>query len=144
MKTNGQIQYCPTNLIKHRRFFPIIKAEVTYDVWVAPFSGLFGSTSLFPLKGKKKMTLEMGKNGNCSDVTFKDLLIATHLHQPLSPQAQNAALAINALLEYLQAGSSLLLDFSLHWHMYSGNIRQRNFKGETAERTERFKQLKFY
>lgn len=45
----------------------IIKAKVTYDVCVALFSGLFGSTSLFPLKEKKKMTSEMGEYGNCSD-----------------------------------------------------------------------------
>lgn len=40
---------------------------MTYDVCVALFSGLFGSTSLFPLKEKKKMTSEMGEYGNCSD-----------------------------------------------------------------------------
>lgn len=93
MKTNGQIQYCPTSLIKHRRLFWIIKAEVTYDVWVVPFSGLFGSTSLFPLKEKKKMTSEMVNMEIVQMWHVKDLLIATHLHQLFSSQAQNAAVA---------------------------------------------------
>lgn len=78
LNENKQILFCPTNLIKTQLPSPILITKVTYDVLVALFSGLFGSTSLFPLKEKKKMTSEMDQHGNCSDKTCQCFIPCWH------------------------------------------------------------------
>lgn len=121
---NEQSLFCSTNLIKTQLPSPTLNTKVTYDVWVALFSGLFGSTSLFPLKEKKKMTSEMGQYGNCLDVTRPTLHSSLTL-AALATRADCCRGNHGAAGAFASRGQPWL-DFSCHCHTDSGIVRQKN------------------
>lgn len=121
---NRQILFCPTNLIKNIDAFSDHKSKSDLRCMCCTFLWTLWLYITFSFKREKENDIRNGwiwKLLRCDMSRFYSLLTLTALATCMEYCWGNHRDA-GALLEYLQAGSQPWLDFSCHWHLYSGNV----------------------